>query len=101
MREKVDDKLPAAQSRYKYENSKDVRETPVFKSNEVVSVDRPLFSMKTGSARNADRPADSKLFPRSDGPVQIISVHHHSLTLGRSVIANTISIAYATQAPLR
>lgn len=49
MRQNLDKRLPVAQSQHNYYYDERVRETPVFKTNELVSVDRPALIMNTNS----------------------------------------------------
>lgn len=99
MGEKCDSRLTAVQKQYKYDDDKCVRQTPVFKTNGLVFVDRPPLGVCTKNSKTTDRTTKNKLLLGAEGPYHIISGQNLNLSIDDNAVPNTISIDRAAPAP--
>lgn len=84
VKKNVDNGLIAEQTRYKYNYDERVWEALIVKPNKLVFFDRSHFAAKTNILNDTAKPSHIALVPRADGPLGIISVQHHKLTINES-----------------
>lgn len=74
-----------------------VRRAPVYKTKELVFVDRLLLSVNKNKLKKTGTPTD-KVMQRADGTHRIISAQQHMLTIDKNSVQNRIYIDQATAA---
>lgn len=98
MRGIANKRLIAAQKQYKYNYDKIERETPVFKTNELVFVVRPPLAMSTSSSGTMIEMTNNKLLLGADAPDGIVRVQQHFLTIdSNELLINLAMPASANQ----
>lgn len=93
--------LTAMQKRYRFDCKKLVSNTPVFKWKELVFINRPLVALRRSHSKITDRPTHNKQMLRVDGPLRILIIQQHTLTIYKNGVLNTRTAYQATHVPPR